>query len=205
MVCEFEKRAENLGHSSLVKEKAKYVEEMGLHLQLEYQKPTRIMHDNGKVKNAEKLKAELRGCLEQRSWDAVHEQNWQGKLIPARHEDKSSSLNVDGCFWWLSSCKQCTTHTVSGMFEIHELFLPTRLYACQKTYADATGEVMCGLCNKAPESVAHILAGCTALAQKKHMTQHNGAPKVLFYEILQDQGLLNSVPPWYLPLKPKPV
>ena len=91
------------------------------------------------------------------------------------------------------------------MFEIHEQLLPTRLYACQKTYAGATGEVMCGLCNKVPESVAHILAGCTALAQKKYKTQHNGAPKVLFYDILQDQGLVDSVPPWYLPLKPKPV
>ena len=75
MVREFEERAEKLGHSSLVKEEAKYVEEMGLHLQIDYQKPTCIMHNSGKVINAEKLKAEPRRCLEQRSWDAVHERN----------------------------------------------------------------------------------------------------------------------------------
>ena len=50
------------------------------------------------------------------------------------------------------------------MFELYEQLLPTRLYACQKTHTDMTGEVTCRLCNKAPESVAHVLAGCTALA-----------------------------------------
>ena len=85
-----------------------------------------------------------------------------GRLISARSEDES--LNFDGCFWWLSGWKQCPTHTVAGMFELYEQLLPTRLYACQKTHTDMTGEVTCRLCNKAPESVAHVLAGCTALA-----------------------------------------
>ena len=35
MVREYEERAEELGHSSLVKEAARYAEEMGLHLQQE--------------------------------------------------------------------------------------------------------------------------------------------------------------------------
>ena len=30
------------------------------------------------------------------------------------------------------------------------------------------------------------------------------ALKVLFYEILHDQGLLEEVPPWYSPVMPKP-
>ena len=49
------------------------------------------------------------------------------------------------------------------MFELYEQLLPARLYACQKTHTDMTGEVTCRLCNKVPESVAHVLAGCTAL------------------------------------------
>ena len=61
------------------------------------------------------------------------------------------------------------------------------------------------MCNKAPESVAHVLAGCTALAQNKYVTRHNAALKILFFEALQDLGLVDSVPPWYSPLKPKPV
>ena len=62
-----------------------------------------------------------------------------------------------------------------------------------------TGEVICQLCKKAPESVAQVLAG------NKYMTRDNAALKILFFEILQDLGLVDSVPPWYSPLKPKPV
>ena len=52
---------------------------------------------------------------------------------------------------------------------------------------------------------AHVLAGCTALAQNKYVTRHNAALKILFLEVLRDLGLVNSVTPWYSPLKPKPV
>ena len=46
MVREFEERAEELGHSSLVKEAARYAEEMGLQLQLEYPNSICIKHDS---------------------------------------------------------------------------------------------------------------------------------------------------------------
>ena len=103
---------------------------MGLQLQLEYPSSTCIKHDSGEVITAEKLKAELRRCLEQKTWEAVHEQNWQGKLISARSEGES--LNFKGCFWWLSGWKQCPTHTVVEFCELYEQLLPTRLYAGQK-------------------------------------------------------------------------
>ena len=176
---------------------------MGLQLQLEYPSSTCIKHDSGEVITAEKLKAEPRRCLEQKTWEAVHEQNWQGKLISARSEGES--LNFKGCFWWLSGWKQCPTHTVVEFCELYEQLLPTRLYAGQKTHTDKTGEVMCRLCNKAPESVAHVPAGCTALVQNKYVTRHNAPLKILFFEVLQDLAPANSVPPWYSPLNPKPV
>ena len=124
MVREFAERAEELGHSSLVKEAARYAEEKDLQLQLEYPNPTCRKHDSGEVITGEKLKTELRWCLEQKTWEAVHEQNWQGKLIFARSEDES--LNFEGCFWWLSGWKQCPTHTVAGVFELYEQLLPIR-------------------------------------------------------------------------------
>ena len=151
MVREFEERVEELGYSSLVKEAATYAEE-NLQLQLEYPNPIWIKHDSEEVITAEKLKAELRRGLKQKTRKAVHEQSWQRKLTSMRREDKS--LNFNGCFWWLSGWKQCPTHTVAGMFELYEQLLPTRLYACQKTHTDTTGNTMCSLCNKAPESFA---------------------------------------------------
>ena len=108
MVREFEERAEELGHSSLVKEAARYAEEMGLQLQLDYPNPTCINYVSGEVITEEKLRAELRRGLEKKTWEAVHEESWQGKLTTARSEDKS--LNFDGCFWWLSGWKQSPAH-----------------------------------------------------------------------------------------------
>ena len=107
---------QRVSHSSSVKEAAKYEEEMGLQLQLEYPNPTCIKHDSGEVITAEKLKAELRRCLEQKTWEAVHEQNWQGKPICARSEGES--LNFEGRFWCLSGWKQCPTQTVAEFFEL---------------------------------------------------------------------------------------
>lgn len=62
MVREFDERAEELGHSSVVKEAARYAEEMGLQLQLEYPIPTSIKRDSREVITTGKLKAELRKC-----------------------------------------------------------------------------------------------------------------------------------------------
>ena len=64
-VREFEERAEKLGNSSLVKEAARYAEEMGLQLKLEYRNPTCIKHESEEGITAEK--AELRRGLEQKT------------------------------------------------------------------------------------------------------------------------------------------
>ena len=49
-----------------------------------------------------------------------------------------------------------------------------------------------------------FLAGCSALAQNKYQESHNSALKVLFFELLRDLKLIESVPPWYFPVQPKP-
>jgi len=109
---------EELGHSSLVKEAVNYAKEMGLQLYLEYPSPTCMKYYSEEVITAEKLKAELSRGLEQKTWKAVHEQSWQGKLTSLRREDKS--LNFDECFWWISGWKQCPTRIGAGMFELYE-------------------------------------------------------------------------------------
>ena len=81
-----------------------------------------------------------------------------------------------------------------------------KLYSSKNlTHTSCLGDVKCRLCGHAQESVPHILAGCTALAQNKYLFRHNMALKVLFYEILLHQDLLEEVPPWYSPVMPKPV
>ena len=138
-----------------------------------------------------KLEREVRGL------------EWQGKLLIERKSD--SQLCKNGCFSWLSKWKSCPSYTIAGAFEIYEQLLPTKLYFSKKTHTSCSGDVKCRLCGHAQESVPHILAGCTALAQSKYLFRHNMALKVLFYEILRDQDLLEEEPPWYSPVMPKPV
>ncbi|CAH3143443.1 unnamed protein product [Porites lobata] len=114
------------------------------------------------------------------------------------------SLSITSCFAWLKGWATCPTHTVVGVYELYEQLLPTKLYTKEKTQTSTDGEVLCRLCGKVAESVAHVLAGCSSLAQTKYLYRHNAALKILFFELLREHGLMEEVPPWYSPVMPKP-
>ena len=57
----------------------------------------------------------------------------------------------------------------------------------------------------ATSSFAHVLAGCSALAQTKYMSRHNSALRILFFEILRECGLIDKIKPWYSQVVPKPL
>ena len=122
-------------------------------------------------------------------------------MITARKED--GDLNTKQCFWWLSDWRMCPTHTIAVMFEIYERLLPTRLYAIHKTQAKPNSDPTCRLCGTAPESMAHVLFACPALAQTKYLARHYAVLKVLFFDIMEDLGLIEASPPWYSPTKPQ--
>ena len=89
------------------------------------------------------------------------------------------------------------------MFEIYEQLLPTRLCAIHKTQASPTSNPTCRLCGTAPESMAHVLSACPALAQTKYLARHDAVLKVLFFDIIEDLGLIEALPPWYSSTKPQ--
>ena len=47
-----------------------------------------------------------------------------------------------------------------------------------------------------PESLAHVLGRYSSLAQTKYMERLSAALKVLFFAMLRDLKLADSVPPW---------
>ena len=49
-----------------------------------------------------------------------------------------------------------------------------------------------------------MLASCSELAQNKYLACHNAALKVLFWEMLIELQLSDTVRPWYSPVVPKP-
>ena len=183
----------------MTKEAGKYAEEYGLQLQLNYPDPVCVT-EKREVLPGNKLKTRLRKLRGSRMEGVVEEQKWQGKLLTARKED--GDLNTDQFFWWLSELRRCPTHTIAGMFEIYEQLLPTRLYAIHKTQASPTIDPTCRLCGTAPESMAHVLSACPALAQTKYLARHDA---VLFFDIIEHLRLIQASPPWYSPTKPQPV
>ena len=76
------------------------------------------------------------------------------------------------------------------MYELYKQLLPTKLYTKEKTQTSTDSEVLCRLCGKVAESVAHVLAGCSSLTQTKYLSRRNAALKILFFELLREHGLI---------------
>ena len=130
----------------------------------------------------------------------VEEQKWQGKLITARKED--GDLNTKQCFWWLNDWQMCPTRTITGMFEIYE----------QDCMPSTRPKQVLIVILPAGCAVQHqrawliiTLSACPALAQTKYLARHDAVLKVLFFDIMEDLGLIEESPPWYSPTKPQPV
>ena len=127
----------------------------------------------------------------------------QGKLISERWEDED--LN-SACFEWMYNWRTAPTHTIVCIGELHEQLHPTKVYYARKTQTSEDPDETCRLCDKAQESVVHVLSGCSELAQTKYLERHNAAAlKILFFELPIDQQLIETIPSWYSLTQPKPV
>ena len=160
-----------------MKNAVKYAEELELTLNLTHPQPS-LDTDMRKVP-AKKIKAHFKNSQEEQLEEMVRDQKWKGrKLLRARWEDES--LNKSGCCARLKEWRSCPSNVIAGMFELYEQLLPIKLYHSQKTRTITVNDVQCRLCNKVPESVAHVLSECSALAQNKYLARHNAALKILF-------------------------
>lgn len=88
-----------------------------------------------------------------------------------------NSIWKDALLGW----KGAPTHSITGMMEL----TPTILYATCKTRA-TQGHVTCRICDKAPESLALVLCGCSALAKNRYLQGTMLPPDFAFREA---QGL----------------
>ena len=201
--AQFRRKSRRVGSSVPGERCSKVYGEVSYSVEVERPRADLFISRERDVIPARMLNVELRVGLRRNLQKEVHSQKWQGKFLSAREEDED--LNFEGCFWWLTGWQNCPTHTVVGLFELYEQLLPTRLYASQKMGKDSTGVATCRLCYKAPESVPNVLASFITLPQNKYLTRHNVAFKTLFFKIVHDVGFIESLPPWYSPVKPKPV
>ena len=200
LVREFEEKVVRTGWRSLVKDAQRYAEEKRMKLDLQHHKP--IGHTKkDEVVGKQKIGEWAKKAAQSRRNEEIEEQKWQGKLMPNRWNEKN--LDKD-CFAWMSEWKTAPTHTVAGIHELYRQLLTTKIYSARKTRTGTEHDVRCRLCGKDQESVAHVLSGCSALAQTKYPARHNATLKILFLEVVKVHNLVEATLPWFSPAQPKP-
>ena len=81
-------------------------------------------------------------------------------------------------------------YPVGYVTELYEQLTLTKVYTAYKTRTSTLNDVTCRLWGKSSEILAHVLAGCSGLAQTKYLERHNAALKVLFFEMLRQHKLI---------------
>ena len=141
-------------------------EELGFTLDLSFLHPKCRDNTNGADVPRDKIERHLKkAAMEQRKTE-VKEKRWQGKLLAARREE--DQLNQRSCFAWLKNWDTAPTHT-AGMLELYERLTKTKVYHVRKTQTNHPNDTLCRLCGKTAESIAQVLASCSALAQNKYL------------------------------------
>ena len=91
------------------------------------------------------------------------------------------------------------------MLELNEQLTTTKVYHACKTHTNQPNDTLCRLCGKTAESISDVLASCSGLAQNKYLTRPKAAFKVLFWKMVREFRLSDTVPPWYSPVLLKSV
>ena len=203
LVKNWDKNSASIGRHSVLADAVKYTREFGLDLDLT--KPTATCQgaSTGDEIRDNEVPEGLKKAITSRLQQMVMDQKWQGKITAARWEDQD--LRLKECYTWLKGRKAAPTHTIAGIEELHQQLHPTKIYHQKKTGVNTTDDIMSRMCGEKPECLEHLLAGCSALAQTKYVSRHNAALKIPFFEMLKDMDLIESNPPWYSPVQPKPV
>ena len=160
-----------------MKEAGKFAEELGVSLHLSYPN-LKLYDEEGKEVPKEKIKDKLKQRVRGQYAEKTRGERWQGKLLTSRWDDED--LSRQECFAWMTW--QCAP--IAGLMELYEQMLPTKVYSYHKIGTTPANDTTCRLCGKGTESMAHVIVGCSALAQSKHLERHNAALKVLYFELL---------------------
>ena len=202
-VRKFEEKSMKNGRHLFVKDAQRFSEERKLHPSPAGLPRACINKGRWWVITGSKVKACLDTVRQRQYQEKVEQEKWQGKLMKNRWDD--NNLDRDGCFAWLHHWKTAPTHTVAGLQELYQQLLPTKVYHHRKTGMSGNADERCRMCGKTSESVGHILAGCSAIAQTQYLARHNKALKILFFEMLRSLDLILTTAPWYSQAQPKPM
>ena len=198
----FDEKASERGHQSFAKDAVTFARELDLELNLTY--PQSLCSKVGGDEIPKKqVKEALKKSVVSKLKSEVEDQKWEGKLLASRWKDEDQDKK---CFEWMNNWRTAPTHVITGVQDLYQQLLPTKLYTGKKIKTTNHQDYTCRMCGKGQESVAHVLAGCSAIAQTKYVERHNSVLRILFFEILTKYNLLpREEYVWYKRISPKPV
>ena len=176
LVKNWDENSASKGRHSVLADAVKYAREFGLDLDLTKQNATcQVASTGDEIIDNKYVPDALKKAIISRLQQEVMDQKWQGKITAARREDQDLSLKE--CYTWLKGWKAAPTQTIAGLEELHQQLVPTKIYHQKKTGVNTTDDIMCRMYGEKSECLAHVLAGCSVLAQTKYLSRHNAALK----------------------------
>lgn len=122
-----------------------------------------------------------------------------GKFPKAIHE---SHVETPSSLQWLSD-GYLYPETEGFIMAIQDRVCRTRNY--EKHCMNMPVVDKCRKCGTSGETIEHIMAGCTALADSAYLGRHNQLAKIVHRQLALKHGMLNSGAPPYYKYNPAPV
>ena len=156
VVREFEERATETGHHSLIKDAVKYAKELDLDLKLSELNPTCQTVDGNEV-SGKQIGVWAKRAQQQQLRQEITKEKWQGKLLKIRWEDDQLSRS---CFNWLKEwktgpstlwqqCKNCTSNSCQPSSTTTRRRALTQVPMCYAECAESARKVSLTSCQAA--------------------------------------------------------
>ena len=120
-------------------------------------------------------------AMESKSYEELKQEKWQGKFLKQRWENEN--LDNDS-FQWMTEWKTAPMYMHNrGLARVISTAPSDQSLSSEKD----------GNQYHHRETVEHVMAGCSALAQTKYMARRNAALKIVYFELVTEYDLAESL------------
>ena len=121
---------------------------------------------------------------------------WKEKAVHGAHPHQLEQPYVDKAASNLWLKRGDLSSVIEGeMIAIQDRIVPTR--NCRKYVWHQDVNDCCRMCHSSQETIDHVMAGCTVLANAAYTERHNGVAKILHQQLALQRGLLEEIVPNY--------
>jgi hypothetical protein len=134
----------------------------------------------------------------------ITQQKWLGAFTTMQLEDKE--MATDACKI-LRKWRNIPDIVYSVNNNLRQQLLPTKMYQSTKLQQQVD-DLNCRMCSQKQETVAHIMSGCSHIAQTLYTSRHDKMLRPFYHYLLSVYGfddLSDHNRPWYQQRPPTPV